>query len=72
LDGRAPTLGIVTAYSEDQFRHLLRTGEPMMSRPLYLMSEAARSRFVHLTDDEVGALYAHLFERFSPRPAAPM
>ena len=70
LDGRAPTLAIATAYDDEQFRHLMRTGEPLMNRPLYLMSDAARGRFVHFTDEEVTSLHAYLRARFAP-PAPP-
>lgn len=60
LDGRAPTLAIVGAYSDEAFRHLMRTGEPLVKRPLYLMGDVARGRFSKFTDDEVTALQAYL------------
>ncbi len=56
LEGRAPPLAIAATYTDEAFRHLLRTGETPGKRPLYLMSETARARFAHLTDDEIAAL----------------
>jgi mono/diheme cytochrome c family protein len=56
LDGRAPPLAIAATYADEAFRHLMRTGETPGKRPLYLMSETARARFAHLTDDEIAAL----------------
>jgi hypothetical protein len=38
----------------------MREGVPRDGRKLGLMGDVARSRFVHLTDEEVGALYAYL------------
>ena len=58
-----PDLSIVSAYSLEQFRHLLRTGEPAGGRKLELMAEVSRGRFVHLTDTEVDAMYAYLKAR---------
>lgn len=60
LDGRAPSLAIAAAYSDEAFRHLLRTGETPGKRDLYLMDDAARDRFTHLTDDEIDALHTYL------------
>lgn len=60
LDGKAPPLVIAATYSDEAFRHLLRTGETPGRRPLYLMSDVARGRFVHFTDDEVTSLHAFL------------
>jgi cytochrome c553 len=56
----SPALGVVRAYRLDQFRHLLRTGEPISGRDLGLMSRTARRAFVHFTDDEVRDLYEYL------------
>jgi len=55
-----PPLTVVAAYSEEQFRHLMQTGEPIGGRELGLMSEVAVGRFSHFTDAEVGDLYAFL------------
>jgi len=38
----------------------MREGMPRDGRKLDLMARVARSRFVHLSDDEVNALYAYL------------
>jgi mono/diheme cytochrome c family protein len=58
-----PDLVIASAYSEAQFRHLLRTGVALGGRPLGLMAEVARERFTHLRDDEVHALHQYLTAR---------
>ena len=61
--GAPPDLAIVGAYDRDQFRHLLRTGEPPARRDLGLMAAVSRSRFAHLTDREVDAIYDYLAAR---------
>ena len=61
LDGKAPPLLIAAAYSDDAFRKLLRAGESLGKRDLYLMDDVARHRFAQFTDDEVTAL--HTFVR---------
>lgn len=58
-----PDLIVVGGYSREQFRHLLRTGEPIGGRVLTLMAGASRGRFVHLTDREVDAIYDYLSAR---------
>ena len=58
-----PDLVVIGGYSRDQFRHLLRTGEPVGGRRLTLMAEVARGRFVHITDREVDAVYDYLIAR---------
>ena len=68
FDGRAPTLAIAAAYSDEAFRHLLRTGEPLVERDLYVMDDAARGRFTHFTDEEIAALHTYL--RSIPAPQA--
>jgi len=67
LDGKAPPLVIAAAYTEDAFRHLLRTGEPLAKRDLYLMDDVARQRFAVLTDAEIAALHTFLKSLVSPR-----
>jgi mono/diheme cytochrome c family protein len=57
---RTPALMIVAAYSQAEFAHLMREGVPKDGRKLELMGDVARSRFVHFSDEEVGALYAYL------------
>ena len=56
----SPALSIVAAYSEAEFTRLMREGVPKDGRKLGLMGETARDRLSHLTDDEVGSLYAFL------------
>lgn len=59
-DRPAPPLEVVAAYDREQFRHLLRTGEPIGGRELRLMGEVARGRYAHLTDAETNAIYDYL------------
>lgn len=59
-DGTTPSLSVVAAYSPVEFARLMREGIPRDGRKLDLMARTARSRFVHLTDDEITALYAYL------------
>lgn len=61
-----PDLLVAGACSREQFRHLLRTGEPIGGRRLGLMAEAARGRFVHLAGREVDAIYDYLAARANP------
>jgi mono/diheme cytochrome c family protein len=56
----APPLAVVAGYDRSQFRHLMRTGEPVGGRPLRLMSDVARGRYAHLTEAEVDAVYDYL------------
>lgn len=55
-----PDLIVASAYSREEFHHLLATGEPTGDRELGLMGEMARHRFVHMNADEVDALYSYL------------
>ncbi len=64
--GSPPDLIVVGGYSREQFRHLLRTGEPVGGRRLALMAAVARGRFVHLTEREVDAIYDYLAARVNP------
>lgn len=66
----SPSLRIVAAYDLEQFKHLLRTGEPMDKRDLGEMSTAAREDFVMLTDAEIADLYAFFRGAFGA-PVAP-
>lgn len=59
LEG-SPSLAIVAAYSPEQFRHLMRTGEPINGIDLGLMSWVARNGFAHFTDEEIADLYSFL------------
>jgi mono/diheme cytochrome c family protein len=60
LEGKAPPLLIGAAYPDDAFRRLLRHGEALGKRDLYMMDDVARARFVNFTDDEVTALHTFL------------
>jgi len=56
-----PDLQVTTAYSREQFGRLLRTGVALAERPIdYHMVDAAKYRYVHLTEAEVDSLYAWL------------
>ncbi|HET9983457.1 MAG TPA: c-type cytochrome [Longimicrobiales bacterium] len=56
----SPSLAVVAAYRPEQFRHLLRTGEPLDGRDLGLMSWVAKNGFAHFTDAESDAIHAYL------------
>lgn len=58
--GFAPTLAIVAAYSLNDFRKLMRTGEPLGGRELGLMAQVALARFAYFTDSEINDLHAYL------------
>ena len=60
-----PALSIVAGYSQAEFARLMREGVPRDGRKLALMGDVARSRFVHFSDDEVGALYTYLSTRMT-------
>lgn len=51
---------IISAYSADEFRHLMKTGKGLGDRDLGLMSEKAREAYAHFTAGEVDAVYAYL------------
>ena len=55
-----PLRAMAKAYSLDEFRHLMRTGEGSGGRTLGLMSEVARSDLSHFTDGEIDALHGYL------------
>lgn len=56
-----PDLAILAAYSEEDFRHLMKTGEGLGGREdLGLMTVVARDRFAYLNDDELDDLLAYL------------
>ena len=56
----APSLAILAAYDPDQFRHLLRTGEPIGGRDLGIMSWTSRVAFSLFSDEEIADLYIFL------------
>lgn len=51
---------VVTAYDDATFARLLRSGKAVGNREVGLMSKVARSRYQHLTDAEVQAVYDYL------------
>jgi cytochrome c553 len=57
---KAPSLAIVTAYTREQFRDLLRTGVPISGRDLGIMSWVSREAFSLFTDNEIDDLYTFL------------
>ena len=63
-----PDLIVAGAYTREQFRRLMRSGEPPDGRDLGLMKQVSRRRFAHLTPREVDAIYDYLLARAqSPR-----
>ncbi|MFW6089025.1 MAG: cytochrome c [Gemmatimonadota bacterium] len=56
----SPNLAITAAYTPEQFRTLMRSGEPFDGRELRLMDDVSRKRFSYFTEAEVDALYAFL------------
>lgn len=58
----APALGVVAAYSSDEFKRLMRTGEAIGGRELGLMRSRAQTGLSQLTDDEIAALYEYLHD----------
>jgi cytochrome c553 len=60
----SPSLRILAGYNLDQFKHLLRTGEPVGGRELGLMRQVARDAFVHFRDDELVDIYTYLRAHF--------
>jgi mono/diheme cytochrome c family protein len=64
--GDTPDLRIAVGYSREQFVRFMRTGVALGERELGLMSDVARGRFTHFTDEEIEALYAYLLSRASP------
>lgn len=61
-----PNLRIVSAYASEQFRTLMRTGEPRDGRDLRLMDDMVRKRYSLFTDAEIDALYVFLTEGLAP------
>ncbi|MEQ8936789.1 MAG: cytochrome c, partial [Amphiplicatus sp.] len=61
--GAPPDLVVASGYELEQFRHLMRTGEPVSGRDLRLMDDVARDRFVSFTDAEIDALHSFLVDR---------
>lgn len=59
----SPDLTIVGAYDLPSFTKLLRTGVPAGKQKLPMMGPTARSDLSHMTDPEIGSIYAYLQER---------
>lgn len=57
-----PSLAIVAIYGRDEFRHLMRTGEPIGGRDLGEMSWVARNGFVNFNDQEIDEIRTFLRE----------
>lgn len=55
-----PSLAMAAAYSLDDFRTLMRTGDPIGGREFDLMKDVAVGRFAYFTDDEIADLHAYL------------
>jgi len=62
-DSGAPDLGVARAYRLAEFARLLRTGVGVDGKEHGLMSEVARGRLHHLSDDEIAGLHAYLTAR---------
>jgi mono/diheme cytochrome c family protein len=61
--GKRPDLRIAAGYTLEQFTHFMRTGKALGDRELPLMSDMARRRFSHFTDDELAELHGYLVAR---------
>lgn len=70
LEG-SPSLAVVRAYAPEQFRHLLRTGDPPSGRDLGIMSWTSRNAFAHFTDQEIDDLYHYLRAYHAAGPPTP-
>ena len=57
-----PSLAIIAMYGRNEFRHLLRTGEPIGRRDLGEMSWVARNGFIHFKDQEIDDIRIFLRE----------
>jgi mono/diheme cytochrome c family protein len=57
-----PTLATIAIYGREEFRHLMRTGEPIDGRDLGEMSWVARNGFIHFEDQEIDDIRTFLME----------
>jgi cytochrome c553 len=57
-----PSLAIIAAYGPEQFRRLMRTGEPIGGRELRVMGWVAREAFSFFTDQEIDDIRVFLRE----------
>ena len=55
-----PSLEVVQVYSLAEFRHLLKTGEPIGTRNARAMRIASQRRFINFTEQEIRDLYGYL------------
>ncbi len=62
-DSGAPDLRVIGAYGLPEFTRLLRTGIGVDGKEHGLMSEVAKARFRHFSDEEIAALHAYLSAR---------
>lgn len=62
-EGFSPPLEIAKAYDAGAFTRLMREGIGVGDRELGLMSEVARGRFVHMSDEEIEHLHRFLQRR---------
>jgi mono/diheme cytochrome c family protein len=62
-DTGAPDLAVIRSYGLAEFTRLLRTGIGADGKEHGLMSIVAKSRFYHLTDQEIADLHAYLVAR---------
>ena len=60
---QAPDLRIAAGYSFEAFTELMRRGKALGNRELPLMSQVARTRFRHFTDQELRNLHTYLVAR---------
>ena len=67
LEG-GPPLIVIARYDSAQFRHLLRTGEPIDGRDLGMMSWVSRNAFSRFTDEEIQDVHVFLRESFGLAP----
>jgi len=70
IPGAPPDIAGARGYPQPAFVHLMRAGVGMGNRDLGLMSEVAKGRFVHWTDQDVDAIYAFL-KALPPKPDLP-
>lgn len=67
-DESIPTLAVVAGYSIEEFRKLMRMGEPIGGRRLNLMAEVAKARFSYFSDSEIISLHTYLQTLASTAP----
>lgn len=63
-----PDLTVASGCSLGEFKRLLKTGEPTGDRKLKLMAQVSKSRFSHLSEEEVEALHRYLVTRAEQQP----